>query len=59
MGFDRSVRMIELPELIVVVGLWGMAEEREREREREREKKEIEEEEEDKASVKEQKKKGF
>jgi hypothetical protein len=35
-GFDRSVRMIELPELIVVVGLWGMAEEREREREEKR-----------------------
>jgi hypothetical protein len=31
-GFDRSMRMIKLPELIVVVGLWGMAEERERER---------------------------
>ena len=31
-GFDRSVRMIELPELIIVVGLWGMAKERERRR---------------------------
>lgn len=32
MGFDKSVRMIELPELIFVVGLWGMAAEREREK---------------------------
>ena len=38
MGFDRSMRMIELPELIVVVGLWGMAEEREREREKRKKK---------------------
>jgi hypothetical protein len=37
-GFDRSVRMIELPELIVVVGLWGMAKEREREREEKKKK---------------------
>jgi hypothetical protein len=53
MGFDRSVRMIELPELIVVVGLWRMAEERERERKKKRE----EEEEDNKASMKEKKKK--
>ncbi len=36
MGFDSSMRMIELPELIVVVGLWGMAEERERKKKRDR-----------------------
>ncbi len=40
MGFDRSVRMIELPELIVVVGLWRMAEEREREIKKKRKEKE-------------------